>query len=264
MPPYAAAVRTTRGLERLVTFVDAIVAIAITLLILPVVDLVGTERGQHSTELFAVPLGQLAVFLLSFVVIARLWVAHHAIFEHVHRYDAALVFWTLAWAFTIVFLPFPTELAVGTPAKQLSVRALYIGTMALSSCCLAVLAVLISRRPLLRTPGRSGRTGHPGSPEDSETPESPGTLETPEAPAPFHSDVAIITAIMFVVAFAFAVAIRPLGYYALLLLVGDGAVVRLWRSLRRRHGGGTPPGASRRVEHAVGHLPDATAARSRR
>lgn len=234
MPPYAAAVRTTRGLERLVTFVDAIVAIAITLLILPLVDLVG-DRGRRSTDLFSVPLGQLAVFLLSFVVIARLWVAHHSIFEHVHRYDRALLFWTLAWALTIVFLPFPTELAVGTPAKQLSVRALYIGTMALSSCCLAVLAVLISRRPLLRTPESTEAAGHPGAGVRA---------ETPGAPEPYSCDVAIISALLFVVAFVLALVIRPLGYYALLLLVADGLVVRLWRRYRRQRGGGYSTGST--------------------
>ncbi len=196
--------RTTRGFDRLVTFVDAIVAIAITLLVLPLVDLTATESSHPpSGEVFGAPIGQIGTFLLSFVVIARLWVAHHAMFERVHAYDHALLWWTLGWVLTIVFLPFPTEL-VTAHAHLLSVRELYIGTMAVSSICQAGLAILIARRPALRGP-------------------EPGHYTT-EAP--------IISALFFPVAMALTL-IPGVGLYALLVLILQDQAIRLWRHQMR-------------------------------
>jgi uncharacterized membrane protein len=65
--------KTTRGLDRLVFFTDAVTAIAITLLILPLVDSVERAAGEgHSAAQFIGDnLSQLAAFGLSFVVIAR-------------------------------------------------------------------------------------------------------------------------------------------------------------------------------------------------
>lgn len=212
-----AYLRTGRGLDRLVTFVDAIVAIAITLLVLPLVDLAGEVTGTTGHPP-VVPEGQIAVFLLSFFVISRLWISHHALFEHVHAYDAALLWWTLAWALTIVFLPYPTEL-VADRGSEVAVHVLYIGTMTLSSGCLTVLTVLVSRRPELR--GDDHRR-------------------------PVPADLAIISTACFLVAFVVGVTIHPIGYYALLVLLLQNWLTRVWRRHGRRQrpaGPARTPGA---------------------
>lgn len=197
--------RTTRGLERLVTFVDAIVAIAITLLVLPLVDLAvaGTNREAVAHHVLGASFGQLGTFLLSFAVIARLWAGHHAMFERVRAYDGALLFWTLAWALSIVFLPFPTELVANT-SHDLAVRELYIGTMAFSSICLSALAILIARRPVLR--------GGPHSP-------------------PFTTEAPISSMLLFLLAMALTT-VSQINYFALLVLAFDGLVVKWWRRVR--------------------------------
>src|ERR1700712_1272659 len=95
--------RTGRGLDRLVFFGDAVVAIAITLLVLPLIDL----HSEHP----AAGLGQLVhrdtfvfvAFFLSFVVIGRLWLVHHELFEFVRAYDTPMVQLHLLWLVTIAF-----------------------------------------------------------------------------------------------------------------------------------------------------------------
>jgi uncharacterized membrane protein len=138
-----------RDLERFLTFVDAIVAIAITLLVLPLVE-VGAEIGEGSVpELLAAHRIDLLGFLLSFTVIARLWLAQHHIVRSLIRQSRPVVLLLLAWTLTIVFLPFPTSLVVGTSDDSVA-KLIYIGTMAISSGLLAVLAWVIGHDRTLR------------------------------------------------------------------------------------------------------------------
>ena len=83
--------RTERGLHRLMNFSDAVVAIAITLLILPLVDSasnigkgsVGPFLQHHDTQLLA--------FGLSFAVIWNFWWSQHQMHERVVGYNRLLV-----------------------------------------------------------------------------------------------------------------------------------------------------------------------------
>lgn len=141
---------TTRGLDRVVFFTDAVAAIAITLLILPLVDSVtgAAQQGISVDQFLRDNLDGLAAFALSFAVIARLWITNHSIFEHVKSYTGGLLIINLAWAFTVVFLPLPTEIISQFPTSKTSV-ALYIGTMALSSLLLTAMTLMIRGNPQL-------------------------------------------------------------------------------------------------------------------
>jgi uncharacterized membrane protein len=143
---------TERGLDRVLYFTDAIAAIAITLLILPLVDAVPEAGHDGSTvgDFFSDHHDQLLGFLISFVVIARLWRVHHAIFQHVDAFNRALLNLTLAWAFTIVVLPFPTALISELTVDRLSV-AIYIGTMTLSSLTLSAMCVIVTRNQAMNS-----------------------------------------------------------------------------------------------------------------
>lgn len=145
--------QTERGLDRLVFFSDAVTAIAITLLILPLVDSVAeaASAGQSAGQFLGDNLNQLGALTLSFAVIARFWVSHHATFDHVTSYNGPLLALSLTWAFTIVVLPLPTEMISQFPTTPVTV-ATYIGTMAASSLTLTVMTVLIRRHPLLEDP----------------------------------------------------------------------------------------------------------------
>jgi uncharacterized membrane protein len=68
-----------RDLDRFLTFVDAVVAIAITLLVLPLAE-VATEVGDGSVgDLLRDKDDKLLAFFLSFLVIAQLWMSQHHI-----------------------------------------------------------------------------------------------------------------------------------------------------------------------------------------
>jgi uncharacterized membrane protein len=132
------------SLERLVMFTDAVVAIAITLLVLPLVDAVG-HVGQAqvpSVEVITDNQPQIYSFLLSFAVIARLWVVHRRLFDAADADSRGLLFWNMAWLLTIVVLPFPTGM-IGVYGDDRFTATLYVGAILASSICLTVLAFII-------------------------------------------------------------------------------------------------------------------------
>ena len=144
---------TERGFDRLVFFTDAVTAIAITLLILPLVDLVPEYAAAHPHGtvggFVAEYARQLGAFLLSFVIIARLWLANHRALEPVERQSRPLLTLSLAWALTVVVLPLPTALIASTLADDRAGIAFYIGTMTASSLLLTAICWEVYRRPEL-------------------------------------------------------------------------------------------------------------------
>jgi len=137
----------TRDAERLVFFTDAVVAIAITLLVLPLVDAVGeaVDERHSSVEVVTGNVRQIFSFLLSFVVIAQLWTAHHRLFQGVSTVGGGVVVLNMLWVLTIVALPFPTEMVGGYGDDRFTV-VLYIGTILASSACLTALGVTVRGR----------------------------------------------------------------------------------------------------------------------
>lgn len=139
--------------DRLVFFTDAIVAIAATLLILPLVDEATTwfrEDKAHTTSGF---LGEarpgLIAFAISFVVIVRMWSAHHRLFARVVATDRHLITLDLFWALTIVFLPLPTQITALAGDDDRVAVGLYIGTMLASSVLMLLIALHLRRTPEL-------------------------------------------------------------------------------------------------------------------
>jgi uncharacterized membrane protein len=142
-----------RDFERFLTFVDAVVAIAITLLVLPLVDLAGElGDGGSVADLLGDHLAELGSAVLSFVVIARLWLAQHETVRDVVAQDRRVTQLMLLWLLLIVFLPVPTALLADGGSQALT-KVLYIGTMAVSSFCVAGMALRIRRTPAIRGSG---------------------------------------------------------------------------------------------------------------
>ncbi|HOC14251.1 MAG TPA: TMEM175 family protein [Propionicimonas sp.] len=145
--------------ERMVFFTDAVVAIAMTLLILPLLESVtaAVREGLDTMGYLREHSGQLVAFALSFFIIGRFWRQHDRLFENVTHQSRGLFVLNLVWMFTIVWLPVATAMvgAMQTDALQL---AIYIGTMlATSLITLAMQALLLHRaapdgQPFDRTP----------------------------------------------------------------------------------------------------------------
>ena len=195
-----------RDLDRFLTFIDAVVAIAITLLVLPLAEIGKEAQTGDVGELLREHANDMLGFFLSFIVIARLWLVQHDIVSGLVRQSPAVVRLLLAWSLTIVFLPFPTTLVTGTTNDTFA-RVIYIGTMPVSSALLALIALVVSRDRSL--------------------------LDTDTVPDAVHT--AAVT-IGFLLALAISVVFPPSSYWPLLLLLLADPIVN---RLRRGRGAAT-------------------------
>ncbi|MFF1632405.1 TMEM175 family protein [Leifsonia sp. NPDC058248] len=143
------AITTERGLDRLVNFSDAAVAIAITLLVLPLVDIAGEIDDLSVGELVAAHWGAVLGFALSFIVIGRFWTIHHRVFEWVDSYSRPLLWTNLAWLASIAFIPFTTNVLSNAPNGRADVYALYVGTMVVTTAAMLLMEVILQRNPQL-------------------------------------------------------------------------------------------------------------------
>ncbi len=95
--------------ERVVFFSDAVFAIVITLLVLPLAA--EFEVPEEESNLLHV-LGDLwphiLSFLISFLVIGQFWMAHHRMYRMIDKYDGGLLWFNLVSLLTVTFMPFPT------------------------------------------------------------------------------------------------------------------------------------------------------------
>jgi len=142
-------VKTAHGYSRLVGFSDGVVAIAITLLILPLVDAASDYDGDTG-KFVAEHLGKLLVFLLSFAVIGNFWLVHHRTFERITSYNSGLLWANLLWLLSIVFLPFPTALLASSPSGDRATYVLYVGTMVVTTAAEVLMQAIIVRHPDLQ------------------------------------------------------------------------------------------------------------------
>lgn len=120
--------------ERLKAFTDAVVAIAMTLLILPLMDSVGELAASGATvwQWIDEEQSSLVTFALSFVLIATFWIGHHRLFTRVHRVDAGLMWLMILWMFTIVWMPVATGIVGSFPYDDPQ-KIIYIGSLFVTS-----------------------------------------------------------------------------------------------------------------------------------
>jgi uncharacterized membrane protein len=191
-----------RAFDRLLTFVDAIVAIAITVLVLPLAGLTAGLGDRPVTHLLRTHQGEFWSFLLSFAVIARLWFVQHHSLRHVLVAPNRLSFLLMLWTATIVFLPFPTAL-LADAGSQVLTKVLYIGTLTLNVALVALMDLVVRRQPVV--------TGGQGLPD----------LES-----------AVANVVLLVVSLVLAILLPGSSYWVLLLLTLDQPILSLWHRVR--------------------------------
>ena len=207
-PTCQADVTSERGFDRLVNFSDAVVAIAISLLILPVVDAVTDISDETGVDFFAENGSRLIAFVVSFVVIAKFWLVHHSLFEKVVSYTQPILIANFVWLISIVFIPLPTEMLGEHGVDDAFVRFVYCGSLFVSS------ASIVLRR-----------LAHPAQ---------PGDVEGPVRARARGFERGLMTSVMFLVATVIAVTV-PADR-----AVGPGARVAR-RSARPAPGARAPP-----------------------
>lgn len=190
-----------RDLDRFLTFVDAVAAIAITLLVLPLADLGSDLADDESVaHLLREHQAQVWSFLLSFVVIAGAWNAQHRVLRPVRTLHPLVARLLLLWTLTLVVLPFATEL-VAVAGSDPTSKLLYFGAIGVSRACLAGIGEVTRRHP---------ETAFSGA----------GDID------PLHGWLNVG---LLLVATGLSLGVSALGYYPLLLLLAERPIMMVLR-----------------------------------
>ena len=129
--------RSGRELDRVVNFSDGVFAIVITLLVLDI-RVPHIPEGLVSEELpsrISALSPKFLSYVISFLVIAIYWQAHHRVFRPIRSYDRTLLWLNFLFLMAISFLPFPTSLLGEYSGEQLSV-VIYASNAAIASLLL--------------------------------------------------------------------------------------------------------------------------------
>ena len=143
--------RTERGIDRFVFFTDAVVAVAITLLVLPLIDTASNIGGASVPEYIGENFTRIIAFVLSFAVVGRFWISHHQFIENITDYNRNALWLNMAWMLTIVFLPVPAELLSSEEGHFMLANGLYIGTMLVNMILTLLLRTLYVHKPEMLT-----------------------------------------------------------------------------------------------------------------
>lgn len=182
---------SSRGFDRLVNFSDAVVAIAITILVLPLVD-EASNLGTESINAFLESVAsQFYVFLFSFAVIAYYWFLHHSFFDQLQQVDMSIMMLNMIWLLGIVFIPFPTVLIVDAKGPSGWANIIYLATMMVLALTQLFMKLHVIKKPELLASDSTRLKGLIGS-----------------------EVVSVLLAISIVIALTFP----KIGLYALLLL----------------------------------------------
>jgi uncharacterized membrane protein len=136
---------SSRELDRLIFFSDAVFAIVMTLLVLDirVPDAAAREVPGMVVELWP----KIFSYVLSFLVIGLYWIGHHQTFRYVQSYDRTLLWLNLVFLLSISFIPFPTGL-LGEYGELRFAVIFYAASLALARLLLALVWWYIFSGPI--------------------------------------------------------------------------------------------------------------------
>jgi TMEM175 potassium channel family protein len=145
-----ATVSQSQRMDRLVFFSDAVFAIVITLLVLPLtaeIEIPEVAQDLHHEVTQQWP--KVISFAVSFLVIGQFWIAHHNMFGLLRRFDHGLLWLNLISLMTVSFMPFPTAV-LGARLEETDnfPVVFYAASLAVSSIALTVTWLYAVRRHL--------------------------------------------------------------------------------------------------------------------
>lgn len=145
----------SRALDRVTAFTDAAVAIALTLLVLPLVDTAQQAADTPVREIVRVHGGDVLAFVISFFVVMLFWRAHRRLFEPVRHLDEPLLTLNSFWLLGVVFLPVPTAVLTFEADVAPDAAVLYLGNLLFVSVMGLALSAWLRLRPRLVEPEQS-------------------------------------------------------------------------------------------------------------
>ncbi len=142
--------------DRITAFSDGVVAIAITVLALPLFDIdLPDSSSAQAAPLTYVWLNNYALiisFVISWGVIIKFWLVHHRIFGGVDKVNNRVLSLNILWLFAVVILPLPMNLLAqdefGANATQ--IVASYIGVLVVMSGTLTLISREVRQHPELQ------------------------------------------------------------------------------------------------------------------
>jgi uncharacterized membrane protein len=155
--------RSGTSVERLLFFSDAVVAVAITVLALPLFSIAGPKPGQNVLDVLSANSGQIITFVVTFYVMAMMWSVHNRVMNSLVAYDAVVFWLNMTWLIGFVFLPWPSTMFgsgdhwgssdIGLFNSD-GTGALYWWTMAFISGIGTITALYIGKHPVLIRPAQ--------------------------------------------------------------------------------------------------------------
>jgi uncharacterized membrane protein len=132
------------GRGRLEAFSDGVIAIIVTIMVLEL------KVPREATPSVLLSMGPIFLsYVLSFVVVAIMWVNHHHLLHCIDRVDGALL-WCNNWLlFCMSLIPFSTALLGSFPHSPIAV-AIYAGNLGLTASAFVILRGAVARRDTSR------------------------------------------------------------------------------------------------------------------
>lgn len=103
--PLEKRMMTGRSFDRFVNFTDAVVAIAITLLVLPLIAIPGPTENETVWTVIGNNTGPIIAFALAFFLVAQNWLIHNRIVNRMRAYDGPVFWLNVGWTAAIALMP---------------------------------------------------------------------------------------------------------------------------------------------------------------
>lgn len=113
--------------SRLETFSDGVFAIAITLLILDLIQILKHQNEEGLVKLLLTHWQSLVAFIIGFLTILICWINHHLVFAYLKKTDSNLM-WVNGFVLLVVtFTPFPTAILAEYFEKESHITLAFFG-----------------------------------------------------------------------------------------------------------------------------------------
>lgn len=155
-----AGISTGRAFDRMINMSDAIVAVAMTVNVLSIVQIQRTSENEGVGQLLSDHAGQVGSFCFTFLIVGVMWLVHNRILNRMRGYDSTIFGLNMAWLLLIVILPWPSTMygislvfgRSGVVSDYAGVALFYWATLAAISALGALIGFHANRRPALLDP----------------------------------------------------------------------------------------------------------------